>query len=383
MNIIILFDYITSKCFNFFMQIILKKKDINEFNKVLDTKDINMSLADLFISFIEEYMSNPPKIKNLDDENLIKEEILNNFLKTMEIDSTNSENKRIIDSFIVPGIKLLSSKIYEENPYLKNIKIPSKKFGNLSLKTLNYEPFELFIFDDIKVDENSYFKETSSIGFFKNSYRFPALFEKNTIWMSINPNEIETMKKSINEAFGKTLVYGLGLGYFEYMISLKKEVDSILIIEKNHQIIELFEKEILPQFEFKNKIEIIETDAFEFSKKNDLNDFDFVFVDLWHNPLDGIKPYVYFKNIENKFPKVRFSYWLEEGLLAYLRRCLISLIDEEINGSQDSDYLKAESESDNLINSLHFLLKNTKINSFEEIKKLLSNDSLKSFAKNL
>lgn len=383
MNIIILFDYITSKCFNFFMQIILKKKDINEFNKVLDTKDINMSLADLFICFIEEYMSNPPKIKNLDDEKLIKEEILNNFLKTMEIDSTNSENKRIIDSFIVPGIKLLSSKIYEENPYLKNIKIPSKKFGNLSLKTLNYEPFELFIFDDIKVDENSYFKEISSIGFFKNSYRFPALFEKNIIWMSINPNEIETMKKSINEAFGKTLVYGLGLGYFEYMISLKKEVDSILIIEKNHQIIELFEKEILPQFEFKNKIETIETDAFEFSKKNDLNDFDFVFVDLWHNPLDGIKPYVYFKNIENKFPKVRFSYWLEEGLLAYLRRCLISLIDEEINGSQDSDYLKAESESDNLINSLHFLLKNTKINSFEDIKKLLSDDSLKSFAKNL
>ena len=56
--------------------------------------------------------------------------------------------------------------------------------------------------------------------------------------MSIIPNEIETMKEAIETVKGNVLVYGLGLGYFPYMISLKNDVNKITIIEKEDILFE-------------------------------------------------------------------------------------------------------------------------------------------------
>jgi hypothetical protein len=50
---------------------------------------------------------------------------------------------------------------------------------------------------------------------------FPALLENDRIWMTITPNEIEIMIKPVDEAFGHVLTYGLGLGYYAYMVSKK------------------------------------------------------------------------------------------------------------------------------------------------------------------
>ena len=60
--------------------------------------------------------------------------------------------------------------------------------------------------------------------------------------MLITPNEIETMKKSISEATGNVLTYGLGLGYYAYMVSMKENVESVTIVEKDKEIIDLFKK---------------------------------------------------------------------------------------------------------------------------------------------
>ena len=366
------------------MKIYLSKKDLEEFNKLLDTKDINLSIADLTLDYLENCKNNIDIDLFSSFEDLDKEKAFYySLMDVMEIDYENKENRFIGENYILQGIKCLETKEYEENPYVKSIKIDGKHFKNLELKYLNYKPYEGFPFDDIKVDENNYFKETTQLGFFEKPYQFLALLENNKIWMSINPNEIETMKKPISNAKGNIVVFGLGMGYFAYMCSLKGDVKHITIIENNQNIIELFNSKIFPLFEYKNKITIIKSDAFKFVKKIKPNDFTYGFVDLWHNPNDGIHAFLMFKSEESRLEGLKFDYWLETGLLALLRRCLITLIDEEINGSTDEQYHYQECETDKIINKSHFFLKNYPINSYEDIKKLLSDNSLKSLASKL
>mgnify|MGYP004628899591 FL=1 len=131
--------------------------------------------------------------------------------------------------------------------------------------------------------------------------------------MLITPNEIETMSESISEAYGNVLTYGLGLGYYQYMISNKDNVKSITIIEKDQNIIDLFTKYILPQYKYKNKIKIINEDALKYKYNNE---YDYVFVDIWHDPSDGIELYTKMKQLEK--PNIKYSYWIEKTIKNYI-----------------------------------------------------------------
>jgi len=363
------------------MKFKLTEIDRFEFNKLVDVKETNISLADLFLDYVNGCNAdyNEETIKSLTG-NTLKDKFFNGFLDSMEIDLTNKENSSIAKNYIYPGLSFLDIDKYLSNEYLKNIKIEPFKEKNFELTSLYYEPYEGFIFDDITVEQSFNYKEITNVGFFNKQYVFPALLEDNKIWMSINPNEINTMKKAIDEANGKVLVLGLGLGYFAYMVSLKENVNKVVIIENNALVIDIFKKNIFNQFKNKEKIELIQDDAFAYLEKNKNSDFNYVYVDLWHNPNDGLESYLKVKKYEKELNNIHFEYWLETGLIALLRRCLISLIEEEIEGSKDDNYLNSEIFTDTVINKLHFLLKDFEINSFSDIKKLLSDSSLKSLA---
>ena len=90
--------------------------------------------------------------------------------------------------------------------------------------------------------------------------------------MLITPNEINTMQPVIDNVSGNVVTFGLGLGYFAYMCSIKNNVNGITIVEKDKNVIELFEKYILPQFEYKDKIKIVNSDAFDFA--SNMSGFD-------------------------------------------------------------------------------------------------------------
>ena len=86
--------------------------------------------------------------------------------------------------------------------------------------------------------------------------------------MAVKPSEIETMRAPIEEATGRVVTFGLGLGYFAYMVSEKPDVTSLDIVERSEEAIALFERHILPQFPNKEKIRIIRSDAFGFLSEN-------------------------------------------------------------------------------------------------------------------
>ena len=65
------------------------------------------------------------------------------------------------------------------------------------------------------------------------------------------------------------------------------------------------------------------------------------------------------------------------SLIASIRRALITLLEENLEGFKEENYKKASSFYDSLINELYFKLKNTKLNSRENIIKFLSDETIK------
>lgn len=225
----------------------------------------------------------------------------------------NEEDKYLAMSYLKKGIKKLDKSVYENNEYYKNIKVIEDKIGNWEFKYLKYKPYEAFIYDDLII-ENEH-KEIPSVGYFDEEFEYLAVLENGNEWMLITPNEINTMQPIIDDVSGEVVTFGLGLGYFAYMASLKENVNSVTVVERDKNVIELFNSYILPQFKYKDKIKIICEDAFDFAST--MEGYDCAFVDLWHDVSDGVRLYLRMKQLEKK--NIKYYYWIEKSILSYLK----------------------------------------------------------------
>ena len=338
----------------------------NKVKEVIDVNAINMNIADMLMAvFSYTDLINPDEIKQYIKEGLSEKEAILEVLYDFYHLEHNDENDDVMDKYIANNLKKLEEKEYLDNPYVQNIKA-NAKLGKYQLRNIEYEPYQLFAYDDIYLDG---YKEYSRIGYFTSKFLYLALTEGNNVWMSLNPNEIETMKPYIKKGKGNVLVLGLGMGYVSYMMSLKDEVKSITIIEKDKEIIELFKKALLPQFVNKNKIKIIEDDAISYLNKN--NKYDYIFADLWHDPEDGLSLFVQLKRINKNI-----DCWLEVSLYQMLRRCMITLLEEQLEGMGEDAYKHARTYTDKVINRFYQKTKNLRLNDEDDLHKLLSDESL-------
>lgn len=356
--------------------IISKNDELIEYlNELIETKEINISVADLLLhSFNIPNLIDQNRLNHLKNEEglLEKDAVVQLLLDAFEIDSENPENQYVIEHYLNDIYKQNLDE-YLSNPYFKNIKIKPIKNGKYSLRYCSYQKYQLFPLDEISLKDSTY-KEISKIGYFEKKYDYLALLEGDTIWMCITPNEMNTMKEAIDLAKGRVLVLGLGLGYYPYMISLKDEVKEIVVIEKDKRIIDVFNANIAPNFR-NSKITVINADAYEYLKTN--QDFDMVFADLWHNPEDGIFHYIKLKKIE-KYNNLNIAYWLEPSLIQMFRRCIITIFQEYFEGYTQDNYLFAENDMDTLINCIYKMIKDKQFNTKEDVEKVLSDDFIHS-----
>ena len=339
----------------------------NRIQDLISSNNININVADLLVNaFNYTDIFDINEIKQYIKEGLEeKEAMMQMFTKAFDIDYELDENKEVMDSYILNNLKKLDSKEYLDNEYAKTIKVTGKH-KKYALKYIDYEPYQLFAYDDISLEGD---KENSRIGYFNQKFSYLALTEGNNIWMSLNPNEIETMKPFIDKAKGNVLVLGLGMGYVPFMMALKSEVKSVTIIEKDPEIIGLFNSLIYPNFKNKEKIKIIEDDAINYVKKQ--NKYDYIFADLWHSPEDGLSLFVQLKRINKSI-----DCWLEVSMYALLRRCMISLIEENTLGYGEENYKFSKTYTDKVINKYYQKTKNLAIYSDEDLNKLLDNNNL-------
>ena len=280
-----------------------------------------------------------------------------------------SEDDTTINEYFQDAVHCLETRKYRDNPYLKNIKFPDTATRHWKFTHYSYRPYEAFICNDIDIDIDidKNLREVPQIGFFRERFAYPAVEQDGREWMAVKPSEIETMRAPIEEATGRVVTFGLGLGYFAYMVSEKPDVTSLDIVERSEEAIALFERHILPQFPNKEKIRIIRSDAFGFLNENMWQDarqeasgqckrsteegqcqerqnregrntqrgtetgnrekmqgrYDYAFIDLWHDTADGLEMYLKAKRIENKLHtaglQTKFAYWVEKSLLSAYR----------------------------------------------------------------
>ena len=333
----------------------------NEIDKLFDIDESNR----VYSEFILDYLKYAKVIAKE-----YKKDLLDTTIKFFEI---NPETLNYFKPFnMKANFNKLDINEFINNPYNKNIKLDNIIDGEYKFELLSYEPYEGFLYKDISNLSNHI--EQTSIGYFDEEYKYIALSTNDDIWMLITPHEINTMKDAVNKAYGNVITFGLGLGYFAYMCSIKDNVESVTIIEKDKNIIELFNKHILPQFKHKDKIIIIESDAIEYLKRKSF-DYDYAFVDLWRDIDDGLPLYVLTNKLALRHPKTTFDYWIEDSMIAVLKRCLINIIYNNIYNEEifDDNYYYY------LLNKFNDALKDYKIDTVSDINKLLS----KEFIKNL
>jgi len=86
-------------------------------------------------------------------------------------------------------------------------------------------------------------------------------------WMSLTPSEIESQTIGLDAARGHTVVLGLGMGWLAANVALKSEVSHVTVVERNDDVLGLFEQlgvfDQLP-LEAREKIEIVKADALEY-----------------------------------------------------------------------------------------------------------------------
>ena len=356
------------------MRINLNKEEEKEVIILLETKEENIAIASMLNELCFS-LDQFEKLKSLNNEstNAINKTCKDLFYDYFELDKENEDNARIVESYLSNAFKYEDAKKYNQNLYKNSLKIKNITQNSYKIHYLEYPKYSFFPLDDITVDEAGYYKEYTSLGFFNDNYQYLTLSKNNNIWMCITPNEINTMRAHIEEAYGNVVTFGLGLGYFAYMAAHKKEVKKVTIVEKDINVINLFTHYILPYFDCREKIEIVEDDAFNFIKQNGLQDYDYAFFDLWHNAEDGLPLYIRVREMKLS---IKTGYWIEESLIAMYRRCLLTVIEESLAHYSDDDYRKNKNAMDKIINQIYFKTKNLTLNSYQEIHQLLSKDSI-------
>ena len=271
------------------------------------------------------------------------------------------------------------------NPYWKALRGMNCSEGGLSLASKEVLPFCLFPYSGISTGPAPYYEEKNGFAYSRQPFSSPEFKQNGRPWMSLVPHELVTMEGAIARANGKVLTYGLGMGYFAFMASLKDDVTSVTVLEKDRRILSFFRENLLPRFPKKEKIVLIEDDAIEFASRQGKGSYDFLFADIYHDAEDGLPLYLKLRQTEGAAKEN--SYWIEGDLLVYLRRYFVAFLEEqsdpEIKSKGEEAYPKGESFQDALFRAIYLNCQEKELNSVEDLSEFLSVDSLKRTAKSL
>ncbi len=213
---------------------------------------------------------------------------------------------------ITRNSRILHKDSYADDPYRKKIAIRSESVGKLKLAEQTYYPYEMICYNASTCSDFGVM--IPSLAAFDCEYHFPCIMEGEKQRYAVSPYEIETTREAAEAAKGHVLVLGLKMGYFTYLAHLKDTVEKVTVIEQDADLIELFRKAILPQFDHPEKVEVIEADPFAYMETVDEASFDYCFADLWMNPTHA-EPYFRIKNICRRFSMTKMRYWIEENMI--------------------------------------------------------------------
>ena len=352
------------------MKINLSSEEVLKLKTIIDNTNLNRRVLDAYSSLLQENSKIITKdmVQSVSTSSGVDDKYAYFVLlaSVLGLDLEDEYAKEVADRYIMPSLNKVDVSRYYDYPFYKDIHFDNVKTDKWELKYESLAPYELFVYNDIEVKDD--FVEIPRMGFFDTEYKYPAVLENGNEWMTLLPNEIESMRDAIDEVTGEVVTFGLGLGCFAYMASLKDSVTSVTIVDKSDEVINLFKTYILPQFKTKDKIKVVQMDAYEFVKKEmPSKHFDYAFADIWHDISDGVDMYINFKKIEHYAKNTKFLYWIEDLILSYLRGYVFDGILNEMVVEGSGDLLGTFGDKE--------------INTIDDIKALLQDDSIRNYAK--
>lgn len=310
----------------------MTERDKIRFERLVNTYQSNFEITRLYSLYLTNHADAITKemVDTLtEDGSISREEAISAILSEMfGLDFDNRDDRRLIMEYITPSIRLLDTKKYESNPYYRNIHLDNIKEKEWEIRWEEYKPYQAVICDDMIIGDD--FKEIPPLGYFTESFRFPAILENGNEWMTLTPVDLDTCEEAIAAAHGRVVTFGLGLGYYAYMAAEKEDVESVTVVELSEDVIRLFKSHILPQMKNGHKIKIINADAFEYAEEvMHGENYDVAFVDTWRDASDGAPMYKRMKALEHLSPNTRFLYWVEGFLRSRLRAEIMSEVIPE------------------------------------------------------
>lgn len=315
----------------------MTEKDRSQIARLAARFGYNFKVTHLYARYLElcpELITKEMIDALTEDGSLIEEEAIVAILsEAFGLDMDRSAEDRIlIREYLTPSVRMLDPARYTENPYYKNIRIENVKDGRWEYRLESYPAYRGVICHDMMLLDG--FREVPPLGFFPESFDFPAVLEDGNEWMTLTPVDLDTSDEAIEAAHGKVVTFGLGLGYYTYMCSEKPDVESITVVERSPDVIRLFKTHILPQFSHPEKVRIIEADAFEYAEfEMPRERYDVAFVDTWRDASDGTPMYERMKPLEALSPETRFLYWIENFLISRRRAVLVSEMLDRIESA--------------------------------------------------
>ncbi len=222
----------------------------------------------------------------------------------------------------------IDSSVYNDNPYIKNIKLDKICDKHFSYELVTIEKGYLFNSDAIVDDKDRELKDYMKLRALKEDIKAIFLYQDNKEWMMSVPSEFITNDPFAYKAKGKVITFGLGIGYFVYMALLNKDVESITVIEREREVINIFNK-IKDQFPNINKVNIINGDAFDYFNEQYLNSFDYIYVDIYKSSDDG--RFLIEKLLEQYLPPIdKCDFWIENSCLSIIKTLIYLYYDENV-----------------------------------------------------
>ena len=169
----------------------------NAVMQIEKTREANFRLLHLFSLYLNERADfiTAEMVKEIAGIGGFSEEeaFLVLFAEACGIHPTDSgEDGLFFRDFLAPSVRCLDAGKYRSDPYYRNIRFPKVREGSWELRTDTLKPFQPFIWDDVRPDEQ--LRELPPLGYFTEEFSYPVVLENGREWMLVTPNEVETIR---------------------------------------------------------------------------------------------------------------------------------------------------------------------------------------------
>jgi len=319
------------------MQILLNNFDARRVEQINVTMQTNGAVAEILDSFLQHSnrLVTADSIKELVDEYEMEPRLAYAMLiaSACVLDIYHNQvHKELFNDYFAQAVREIEPGELSGNPFIRNTEIIGKTYGQYTLSIRKYAPYEAFIVSEAVTTSD--FREIPQIGFFATEASFPAIYCNGSEVYSLSPLEISATESAIENAHGRVLCYGVGIGYFAYLASGKSRIENITIVENNSELVDFFTSAVISQFPNSSKVRIINAEPLSYAENDAKSqDFDYTFCRC-----QSLNEYIKMRRIVDG----ECDFYLENTYLNELRQTVFQQMYTIMQKSNESDIKDGE-----------------------------------------